>query len=104
MQVLHAPVRMSNQNYTIEFAVACRKKKIISDFLQGQEVKLNVVVSGAGGSLEVVYFVSSSKAKERKGRSSEPIFAFPHADEGVTSSNSLREWSPMSQTERPDAL
>lgn len=52
----------------------------------------------------MVYFVSSSKAKERKGRSSEPIFAFPHADEGVTSSNSLREWSPMSQTERPDAL
>lgn len=28
MQILHTPVSMSNQNNAIEFAVACREKKI----------------------------------------------------------------------------
>lgn len=100
---LHACVSTSNQNYTIEFAVACRGKKNISDFLQGQEIKLNVVASGAGGSLDLFYFVTSGicRSQRKKGANSGAYLFFPSHRWGVTSS--LCEQSPISWTEPPNA-
>ena len=80
--------------------------KIVSTFLEGQEVKLNVAALGAGGSLGLfsLFRVVSARAKERKGQTPERVFAFCHSDEEVASSYSPpSEHSPISRTEPPDS-
>lgn len=101
----YAHLSVWNQNYTTEFAVACRKKYFCLPSRPRSKAECCSFGCRRQFTAVLPFRVVSARAKERKGQTPESVFTFPHSDEEVASSYFLpSEQGPISQTEPPDTL
>lgn len=101
----YPPLSVSNQNYTTEFAVTCRKKYFCLPSRPRSKAECCSFGCRRQFTAVLSFRVVSARAKERKGQTPKRVFTFPHSDEEVASSYSLpSEQAPISQTEPPDTL